>query len=121
MAFSLVPADQLIATDQVAQRFIAREALSAWRLLEADLRIAYGRYALFSSDAAISEVGLSQLSAEDAFYNRYYWILVFAKRYRLSHGYDAGMEQQAFQVLESAPTTIDWSAVEDVAKLAEQA
>ncbi len=49
-------------------------------------------------------------------YNRYYWFLRFAKIHSEQHGKDAGIEQQAFQILENAMTDIDWAVVEAIDK-----
>ena len=40
------------------------------------------------------------------------WALVFAKRYQARYGFDAGIEQEAFKVLERAPADVDWQVVE---------
>jgi hypothetical protein len=48
------------------------------------------------------------------FYNRYYWFLVFAKLYHAAHGFDAGIEQQGFQLLETAPPGVDWNCLEAI-------
>src|SRR5262249_33901374 len=45
----------------------------------------------------IAELGLS---AEEVFWSRYYWFLRFAKLRNAPLGWDAGFEQQAFQILE---------------------
>jgi hypothetical protein len=48
------------------------------------------------------------------FYNRYYWFKRFVKQRESEHGFDAGLEQQAFKLLEAAPADIDWSMVEAI-------
>ena len=55
-------------------------------------------------------------SASLVLYNRYYWFLQFAKMHSEEHGNDAGIEQQAFQILESAMADIDWAVVEAIDK-----
>lgn len=56
----------------------------------------------------------------EVFASRYYWFmrLLFLREHR--HGYDAGLEQQAFKLLEhpAPPCDPDWPALE---QLAEQA
>ncbi|HEY2511605.1 MAG TPA: hypothetical protein VGI39_12140 [Polyangiaceae bacterium] len=78
----------------------------------------YGRplryYVLFSDEASLKASGLEALSVEAIFCNRYYWFRSFAKSYERAHGRDAGLEQQAFKLLESAPSTVDWSVVEAI-------
>jgi len=51
------------------------------------------------------------------FYNRYYWFMTFVEKFKLKNGDDAGMEQQAFQLLEEVEGidgTIDWAIVEQL-------
>jgi len=42
------------------------------------------------------------LSADERFWSRYYWLARFAREWQAVAGYDAGLEQQVFQLLESA-------------------
>ncbi|AKJ30911.1 hypothetical protein [Caldimonas brevitalea] len=92
-----------------------------WRDLDEDVRQAYARHvALLDSDLR-RELGVSDLSESAAFYNAYYWVLVFAKRYQARYGFDAGIEQEAFKVLERAPADVDWTVVERVSQAAQQA
>ena len=49
-------------------------------------------------------------------YNRYYWFLRFAKIHSEQHAKDAGIDQQAFQILENAMADIDWAVVEAIDK-----
>lgn len=62
----------------------------------------------------------NSISPEELFYNRYYWFLTFLKAYTQENGLDAGMEQQAFKILEEAGNTcqhIDWNEVEEISKI----
>jgi|GEM_PF-2037398 len=62
----------------------------------------------------------SVLSSEDPvliFYNRYYWFLTFVEKYKLKNGDDAGLEQQAFKLLEEVDKIdgdLDWGIVEQL-------
>src|SRR5436309_2843797 len=47
-------------------------------------------------------------------YNRYYWFLTFSKFYMKKHGYDAGMEQQAFKLLETAEGELNWEVIAEL-------
>src|SRR4051812_18617997 len=38
--------------------------------------------------------------AERIFWSRYYWFVVFVRLHRAAEGFDAGVEQQAFKLLE---------------------
>lgn len=49
-------------------------------------------------------------------YNRYYWFRQFAQLHSEQHGKDAGIEQQAFQILEGSTADIDWAVVEAIDK-----
>ena len=57
-----------------------------------------------------------RLSAEQRFWSRYYWFLRYVKVREAAAGPDAGLEQQAFQILEPPPPGCcpDWSMVEQV-------
>lgn len=47
-------------------------------------------------------------------YNRYFWFRRFQKEYCQKHGRDAGIEQQAFQILDWAITEIDWRVIQAI-------
>jgi hypothetical protein len=47
-------------------------------------------------------------------YNLYYRFKKFMKLFNGRHGHDAGMEQQAFQLLESATFEIDWNVIQEI-------
>jgi hypothetical protein len=49
---------------------------------------------------------------ERLFYNRYYWFLRFISLWQAAHGYDAGLEQQAFRILEEAEFSVDWDVIQ---------
>jgi hypothetical protein len=48
------------------------------------------------------------------FYNEYFWFVRFISAWQAAHGSDRGLEQQAFQLLEQAPTGVDWDTVEQL-------
>jgi hypothetical protein len=58
------------------------------------------------------------VSPLDIFYNKYYWYILFAKKYQEQFGFDAGIEQQEFKILEEAETfdQIDWVIIESIKK-----
>jgi hypothetical protein len=58
-----------------------------------------------------------RLTETTRFYNRYYWFALFAAHRQAANGFDAGIEQQKFQMLETAPNGIDWGVVERIDKL----
>lgn len=55
------------------------------------------------------------LTPEDLLNNRYFWFLRFAHSYHTAFGDDAGIDQQAFQILEQAECEVDWLIVEQLA------
>ena len=67
----------------------------------------------------LAEAGF-HLTEQQILYNRYYWIQKFSKLYGLTHGYDAGVEQQVFKVLESADCDVNWNVIQQLADLVEK-
>jgi hypothetical protein len=41
------------------------------------------------------------LTSEERFWSRYYWLARFAREWQAAEGYDAGLEQSVFKLLES--------------------
>ncbi|MBL8936758.1 MAG: hypothetical protein JNM69_19520 [Archangium sp.] len=54
------------------------------------------------------------LSVETRFYNRYFWFLRFVALHTDTHGPDAGLQQQAFQLLESAEFDVDSELLQQI-------
>lgn len=54
------------------------------------------------------------LAPEDRFYNRYFWFLRFVNAHHSVFGEDAGIDQQAFQILDSAEFDVDWALLEQL-------
>jgi hypothetical protein len=52
------------------------------------------------------------LSEAERFWSRYYWLARFAREWQTVAGYDAGLEQQVFQLLEHAP--VDYEPLPEV-------
>ena len=48
-----------------------------------------------------------RLSTDDRFWSRYYWLARFAREWQAVAGYDVGIEQQLFQLLEYAEVEYD--------------
>jgi hypothetical protein len=61
-------------------------------------------------------------SPEEIFWSRYFWFQCFARLWQTGHGPDAGIEHQAFQILEYPQPTCcpDWSHLEEVEAGAEK-
>jgi hypothetical protein len=63
------------------------------------------------------------LTAERSLLNRYYWFVRFITLWQQKYGYNAGMEQQAFRIIEAldrAGPEVDWNLVEELDKRARQ-
>jgi protein-tyrosine phosphatase len=54
---------------------------------------------------------LLDLTPQQAFYNRYYWFRRFMGEYERVKGKDVGLEQQTSQMLEHAPSDVDWELI----------
>ncbi len=59
-------------------------------------------------------LGDAEISEIELLYNRYYWFLKVARGQQRRHGPDAGMDQQAFQILEHAGIEFDWDEVQKI-------
>ncbi|HEY2518182.1 MAG TPA: hypothetical protein VGI39_45240 [Polyangiaceae bacterium] len=111
----------LISTDELDQ-LVARAAdaveaaFSAYAVDTEDPESSrlFRRYVLFSDDASLNAAGLRALPEDAIFYNRYYCFKKYVKRQEQARGFDAGLEQQAFSLLESAPPLVDWSVIEAI-------
>jgi hypothetical protein len=56
----------------------------------------------------------TKLTAEDVFYNGYYWFVRLAKQHQASHGFDAGFEQQADEMWETAECNLDLEVLHEI-------
>lgn len=117
----LIPEANLNVGDTLLAKLAERVPAVNWRGLNEDLKQAYARYVALLDKNLWKELGANDLSEVVAFYNAYYWILVFAKKFQERHGFDAGVEQEAFKVLEHAPDGVDWELVERINQAAKQA
>lgn len=54
------------------------------------------------------------LTPEDRLYNRFFWFQQFAVAHCSRFGFDAGIEQQASQILEHADCEVDFTIVEQL-------
>jgi hypothetical protein len=110
----LVPEDVLAAKihafDALRSRLVGRYDLT---LLDDPQAGRFLKYYLLLTEAP--ELLVDQaISPEDLFWSRYYWFLRFARLRQTTTGYDAGLEQQAFQILEYPwpECEPDWSLLE---------
>ena len=109
---SLVP--ETFLRDRYAA-IVAATEYASHRLTKANRESEALRYFLvFSEQCAATNAGLGTFSEAELFYNRYYWFSRFAKIHQAAHGYDAGIEDQASQMLERAPADVDWEVVDKI-------
>jgi hypothetical protein len=74
---------------------------------------AFRRYLLLSHWPELLE-NTAAAQGEALLYNKYYWFTRFARLYRAYHGPDAGIEQQAFQMLDQTMFQVDWQVIEAI-------
>lgn len=110
----LIPETRLIVDDALLGRIEGIVPAVNWPELDDDVRQAYARYIALLDDRLRLELGVGVLSEQVVFYNAYYWVLLYAMRFQARHGFDAGVEQEVFKVLERAPANIDWQLVEQI-------
>lgn len=77
---------------------------------EGDAGVALARALLFEHWRELA----GELDSSTAFYNRYFWFVRFATLWQAAHGYDAGIEQQAFQLTDEADFDLDWDLLEEL-------
>lgn len=110
----LIPENKLIVSDALITRLAEKHPRVRWLKLDPVVREAYARHVAFLDKELWSNLGVADLSEPIVFYNAYYWSLVFVKRYNSRYGFNAGIEQQSFKVLECAPADVDWAITEHV-------
>ena len=115
----LIPEIQLIVDDALQERIEKKVLAVNWRGLDDDVRQAYARYVALLDDSLRRELGVGVLSEHVAFYNAYYWVLLCAIRLQARYGFDAGIEQEVFKLLERAPANVDWQLVEQINQTAQ--
>jgi hypothetical protein len=75
---------------------------------------AFKFYLLFENWPSLLAGNGFAIGNELIFYNRYYWFCCFLKLYKAKHRYDAGLEQQAFRLLEDSEALnvdVDWELI----------
>ncbi len=77
-------------------------------------RYAFLYYLLFTHWPELLGGKTVEFTAEDLFYNRYYWFLRLTKQYQARHGTDAGFEQQACKMLETAECDLDLEVIQEI-------
>jgi hypothetical protein len=111
--FNLIPLATLsMHEDSVYRRLHTLPISYQENLLDkSETRYAFLYYALLTH---WPELLTGEFTADELFYNRYYWFLRLSKEFQSRHGYETGYEQQAIQMMESAEASIDLQIVEDL-------
>lgn len=111
--------DLMLIADQIRSRFRAENSQLRY-VVDIDNPIygkAFSWYLLFYHWPDMFRSQLHRISDLEIFYNSYYWFQVFSRLYMRVHGNDAGLEQQAFKLLEHAGEiheNVDWTLVEQM-------
>jgi hypothetical protein len=75
---------------------------------------------LFLQQYAKAIISNSSFTYEEVLYSQYYWFIQFKDQYSAKEGYDGGMEQQAFKLLENLCNeldgNVDWELIESISK-----
>lgn len=75
-------------------------------------------YFLFLKQCPQDILTNSSFTYEIVLYSQYYWFIYFKNHYFLKYGYDAGMDQQAFLLIENLTNElgeeVDWELLEKV-------
>lgn len=85
-----------------------------------DVRQAYARSVALLDIELRGILGVVHLTDCVAFYNAYYWSLIFTQRYQTRYGSDSGIEQEAIKRLAQAPKEVDWQVVESIRQVAQR-
>jgi hypothetical protein len=108
---------QLITEDLLANLDVPAPSMSGVNTTILEDEAAAPALRIFLTLSQSSEMLLvAGYSAESVFWSRYYWFRRFANIRTARAGMDSGLEQQAFQILESPfpPCNPDWSQLEDL-------
>src|SRR5947208_683299 len=104
----LVPPETLVSVHAELLRRIDRlDPPLAVNVREGEAGEALARSLLFEHWPELLGAGEAP-DPQRLFYNRYYWFVRFVALRQAADGYDAGLEQQAFKMLEEADREVDW-------------
>ncbi len=99
--------------DAIGPRLSSVDGLVASDLDNECYGSAYSRYVVLTHFPDLCQVTVP-LPEHVVLCNRYYWFVRFMRLHRSEHGPDAGLEQQAFQMLEGSMTEVDWQVIEAI-------
>ncbi|WP_043932636.1 hypothetical protein [Bacillus sp. EB01] len=75
-------------------------------------------YFLFLQEYKDEIVAGSSFTNEQVLYSQYYWFVYFKNHYFANYGYDGGMDQKAFQLIEELTYKLDgeldWNLLERI-------
>lgn len=78
------------------------------------------KYYLFLQQYAEEIIAHFPFTYEEILYSQYYWFVYFKNQYLALVGYDGGMDQQAFLLLENLFNElngeVDWEVIEAIGK-----
>ena len=113
---NLVPFEWLAVRDrELSARLAAHPEICEQGLLDNPLfgpSLRY--YVLFTHWPDLMADSERKMTASELLMNRYYWYRRFAELYHRTVGPDAGIDQQEFQILESADCEVDWALIDDI-------
>src|ERR1043165_2238511 len=99
--FKLIPLAMLQRHEaDVLHRLDSSTTSYSKELYEPQYRHSLLYYLLFTHWPELLNGGMAEPTP--VLYNRLYWFFRVSKAYQARHGYDAGFEQQAFQIIETA-------------------
>lgn len=115
MTIRLVPQEVLESRENEMRQLIASDALA--HALDIDDPVygqAFRRFLILSRWSSSGAGSLPDLDEATLFCSRYYWFLRSIRLYASTDGPDAGLEQQAYPMLERADLDIDGSIIEQI-------
>src|SRR5262245_13300460 len=114
--FRLTPLTILQTLEDAVLRGLQSSPISYRHDLMDDPQVRYPflYYVLFAHRPELLKDKAPAVTAEELFYNAYYWFLRLTKQREEKHGLDAGIEQQAFQMLEGAACEVDLDLVHEL-------
>jgi hypothetical protein len=117
----IVPESKLRPVQRTIEAFAAEHARSySIQLDNSDYKSAFYYYLFFLHHPSVSDVLRIELDGDARFYNAYYWFQRFTKMHMINYGYDAGLEQQSFKMLEGADFDLDLEVIDMIDKKANE-
>jgi hypothetical protein len=121
--FKLVPLARLQRHESAVLRSLDSLPISYRQdlLRDPQWRYPYLYYLLFTHATQLVKGNDGAFTAEDLFYNGYYWLLRLAQQYQARHGPDADLERQTLRLVEKAEHVLGLEVVQEVqAKIADE-